>query len=127
MGALRIIIGIDQVFIRAQGILGSTINTLTKLCSVNLGVNQRHTSLLEIENRESVIEIKVDGAFSHIHQKAACGGIIKDAQRVVIDGFCLSLENDDSLTAKLWSCLMCLKQAWDGGHRDRSIKLSSDS
>ncbi|KAI9127953.1 hypothetical protein K1719_000946 [Acacia pycnantha] len=102
---LRISIGIDQVYPRTSIILESTTNATTKLCSVNLSINMRPTGSLEAESPASVIGIEVDGAFSHTHRKAACGGIINDTKGVVIEGFCLHLENGDSLTVELWGCL----------------------
>ncbi|XP_028766350.1 TMV resistance protein N-like [Neltuma alba] len=59
--------------------------------------------------------VEVDGACSHLDDKAACGGVLKDGNNCMKEAFLLKLSGGDILTAKLWGCLMGLKRAWDAG------------
>ena len=43
----------------------------------------------------------------------------------MIDAFLLKLSAGDTLTAKLWGCLMGLKRAWDGGCRNFILRIDS--
>ncbi|XP_028770142.1 TMV resistance protein N-like [Neltuma alba] len=69
--------------------------------------------------------VEVDGAYSHLDDKAACGGVLKDGNNCMKEAFLLKLSGGDILTAKLWGCLMGLKSAWDAGTGD--VILRSDS
>ncbi|XP_028773837.1 TMV resistance protein N-like [Neltuma alba] len=69
--------------------------------------------------------VEVDGAYSHLDDKAACGGVLKDGSNCMKEAFLLKLSGGDTLTAKLWGCLMGLKGAWDAGTGD--VILRSDS
>ncbi|XP_028790665.1 uncharacterized protein LOC114746605 [Neltuma alba] len=90
-----------------------------------MNTSQELVTPLNEDNRNTKFAVEVDGAFSCVHRKAACGGIIMNTAQVVIEGFTQKLEQDDHLTAELWGCLLGLKRAWDLVERD--ITLRSDS
>ncbi|XP_028773815.1 uncharacterized protein LOC114730879 [Neltuma alba] len=69
--------------------------------------------------------VEVDGAYSHLDDNAACGGVLKDGNNCMKEAFFLKLSGGDTLTGKLWGCLMGLKGAWDAGTGD--VILRSDS
>ncbi|XP_028802417.1 uncharacterized protein LOC114757509 [Neltuma alba] len=74
---------------------------------------------------EDGITVWVDGTFSHISGKAACGGLIRNNEGNVMEAFMLNINSGDPLVVEIWTCLIGFKRAWEGGHR--KVTLLSNS
>ena len=69
--------------------------------------------------------MNVDGAFSRVKKKCACGGLIRDTSGRFLKGFIHPIEDGDELTAEIWGCLLGLKTAWAMGFK--RVWMETDS
>ncbi|XP_028765116.1 uncharacterized protein LOC114723126 [Neltuma alba] len=114
---------VGSIYPRASAIISCIKMTPKKLTNMQTHPNDcpggDHT---RVNTRQMV---QVDGAFSFLTQTAGCGGILKDTEGKIVEGFYHRLDKGDAFTAEVWACLLGLRRAWDLGFRD--LILMSDS